>query len=185
MEGEGEHGRGVEHAPQRRLVPLVCHVLAGRERDVRRHTAKPIAMGQVDVRENGDPTDLLGGHHVMDRRGWPRSVLQAIAGRLRVRRFRRNEVIFHQDDPGDSLHVVVTGAVKIVLPSSEGEEAIIATLRAGDFFGELALLDVRPEGAFARGHGAGGSQNRAARQAARAGATLCAMGLRGLGGCSG
>jgi CRP/FNR family transcriptional regulator, cyclic AMP receptor protein len=68
-------------------------------------------------------------------------ILQSLASRLRRRRFRRNEVIFHQGDPGDSLHIVASGAVKIVLPSPEGEEAIIATLRPGDFFGELALLD--------------------------------------------
>jgi len=61
---------------------------------------------------------------------------------LRSRRYRRNETIFHQGDPGDSLYVIESGAVKIVLPDPEGEEgAIIATLNAGDFFGELALLD--------------------------------------------
>lgn len=74
----------------------------------------------------------------------PTSDLEAIAGRLRRRRFRKGEVIFHQGDPGDSLHIVASGAVKIALPSTEGEEAIIATLRPGDFFGELALLDGGP-----------------------------------------
>jgi CRP/FNR family cyclic AMP-dependent transcriptional regulator len=65
----------------------------------------------------------------------------AIAGTLRTRRFRKSEVIFHQGDPGDSLFIVVSGAVKVMLPSEEGGEAILATLRRGDFLGELALLD--------------------------------------------
>jgi CRP/FNR family cyclic AMP-dependent transcriptional regulator len=75
--------------------------------------------------------------------------LKVLAGAMVRRRFRRNEVIFHQGDPGDALHVVATGAVKIVLPSSEGDEAIIATLLPGDFFGELALLDGAPHSATA------------------------------------
>jgi CRP-like cAMP-binding protein len=73
--------------------------------------------------------------------------LRVVARQLRQRRFRRNEVIFHQGDPGGSLHVVSSGTVKIVLPSAEGEEAIIATLRPGDFFGELSLLDGAPHSA--------------------------------------
>ena len=76
--------------------------------------------------------------------------LAMCAASLRVRRFRRNETIFHQGDPGDSLFIIESGAVKIVLPSPEGEEgAIIATLGRGDFFGELALLDDSPRSATA------------------------------------
>lgn len=70
--------------------------------------------------------------------------LHSLAGLMRRRRFRRNEVIFHQGDIGDSLQVVASGGVKIVLPSPDGEEAIIASLKPGDFFGELALLDNAP-----------------------------------------
>jgi CRP/FNR family transcriptional regulator len=69
---------------------------------------------------------------------------------LRIRRYRKNETIFHQGDPGDSLYIIESGSVKIVLPSPEGEEgAIIATLSRGDFFGELALLDGAPHSATA------------------------------------
>lgn len=75
--------------------------------------------------------------------------LQALARQMRRRRFRRNEVIFHQGDAGNVLQIVESGAVKIVLASPEGEEAIIATLRPGDFFGELALLDGAPRSATA------------------------------------
>jgi CRP/FNR family cyclic AMP-dependent transcriptional regulator len=70
--------------------------------------------------------------------------LRALASQMRRRRFRRGEVIFHQGDIGDSLQVVASGGVKIVLPSQEGDEAIIASLHPGEFFGELALLDGAP-----------------------------------------
>jgi CRP/FNR family cyclic AMP-dependent transcriptional regulator len=76
--------------------------------------------------------------------------LQTCADQLRLRRYRRGETIFHQGDPGDSLYIIESGTIKIVLPSPEGEEeAIIATLGRGDFFGELALLDGAPHSATA------------------------------------
>jgi CRP-like cAMP-binding protein len=76
--------------------------------------------------------------------------LAVLARQMRPRRYRNAETIFHQDDPGDALHVIASGAVKIVLPSADGAEpAIIATLGAGDFFGALALLDDAPRSATA------------------------------------
>jgi CRP/FNR family cyclic AMP-dependent transcriptional regulator len=75
--------------------------------------------------------------------------LTDVVRQVRRRRFRRGEVIFHEGDPADALHVVASGAVKIVLSSDEGDEAIIATLHPGDFFGELSLLDGSPRSATA------------------------------------
>jgi CRP/FNR family cyclic AMP-dependent transcriptional regulator len=75
--------------------------------------------------------------------------LERVAAGTRTRRFRRGEVIFHAGDPGDALFVIVSGEVKIAVPSESGEEAILATLHEGDVFGELALLDGAPRSASA------------------------------------
>lgn len=70
----------------------------------------------------------------------PDDLLRLARGMTR-RRFRRHEVVFHEGDPGESLHLVVDGRVKITRESTEGDEAIVATVGPGDTFGELVLLD--------------------------------------------
>lgn len=55
--------------------------------------------------------------------------------------YRKNQVIFDQGDPGNSLVVILTGLVKISLVDSNNHEFIIKTFSANDFFGEMALLD--------------------------------------------
>jgi CRP/FNR family transcriptional regulator, cyclic AMP receptor protein len=55
--------------------------------------------------------------------------------------YRKNQVIFDQGDPGNSLIVVLTGLVKISLVDSNNHEFIIKTFSTNDFFGEMALLD--------------------------------------------
>jgi CRP-like cAMP-binding protein len=81
--------------------------------------------------------------------GLDAAALDRLASGTRTRRFRRGEVVFHVGDPGDALFVISAGAVKITLPSENGEEAILATLQPGDVFGELALLDSAPRSATA------------------------------------
>ena len=75
--------------------------------------------------------------------------LEGIARAMNRRRYRRHEVIFHEGDPGDALHLVVDGRVKIARESAEGEEAIVVILSPGDTFGELVLLDGAPRSATA------------------------------------
>ena len=65
------------------------------------------------------------------------------------RRYRAGEIIFHEGDPGDRLHVLVRGRVRIVLASADGREGTLAVLGPGDAFGELVLLDGAPRSASA------------------------------------
>jgi CRP/FNR family transcriptional regulator/CRP/FNR family cyclic AMP-dependent transcriptional regulator len=72
-----------------------------------------------------------------------------LADRLVMRRFSPGQVIFHHGDPGGLLYIVSNGKVKITHSTPEGQEALLAILGSGDFFGELALLDDSPRSATA------------------------------------
>jgi CRP-like cAMP-binding protein len=50
-----------------------------------------------------------------------------------------NDTIFMQGDPADSLYFLHDGKVQLAVTSHEGREAIVATLGAGEFFGEGCL----------------------------------------------
>ena len=65
----------------------------------------------------------------------------------RRQRYDRDDVVFYQGDPGDTFYVILQGQVKVSVSSSEGQEAILVMLDAGDSFGEFALLDEQPRSA--------------------------------------
>jgi len=67
--------------------------------------------------------------------------LQSLPDKLQPRRYQRGEVIFHEDDPADRMHIIVDGRVKISIASEDGRERDIALFQSGDCFGEMALLD--------------------------------------------
>jgi CRP-like cAMP-binding protein len=77
----------------------------------------------------------------------PPTVVEAIASKVRRRRYGDGEVIFHEGDPGRSLCVIESGRVKIVSVSEQGQEALLAVMGPGEFFGELALFDEMPRSA--------------------------------------
>jgi len=79
----------------------------------------------------------------------PDSELAELADRVRTKSFKRGEMIFRKDDPGTHLYMVLEGGVKIALPGEFGQEALVAIMRPGEFFGELALFDRSPRSASA------------------------------------
>jgi CRP-like cAMP-binding protein len=58
----------------------------------------------------------------------------------RRRRFARNEVVFHRDDPGDSLHLIQKGRFSVQVMTPLGDAATIAVRGPGESFGEMALI---------------------------------------------
>lgn len=79
--------------------------------------------------------------------GLPAEFTALLEAEARRRSFRRGEVIFHKGDPGTSMFAILDGQVRIVLPSVSGDEALLAVLDRGDFFGELSLIDGQPRSA--------------------------------------
>jgi CRP/FNR family cyclic AMP-dependent transcriptional regulator len=72
--------------------------------------------------------------------GVPETELQHLIAVARRRRFARREVVFHDDDPADSLHLVVKGRFAVRLTTAVGDAVTVAVRGRGDAFGELALL---------------------------------------------
>jgi CRP/FNR family transcriptional regulator, cyclic AMP receptor protein len=71
----------------------------------------------------------------------PSAVLDELAAVARRRTFPRGQVIFHQGDPGDTIHIVETGRVKVSVIGENGEQALLNIFGAGQCFGELSLID--------------------------------------------
>jgi len=70
-----------------------------------------------------------------------------VASHMRPRRFARDEVVFHRDDPAAHLYVIAAGTVKVAIPDESGHEVVIAIERGGGIFGQLALFDDSPRSA--------------------------------------
>jgi CRP-like cAMP-binding protein len=72
--------------------------------------------------------------------GVPAEQVSELLQVARRRRFSRNEVVFHRDDPGDSLHLVSKGRFAIQVMTPLGDTATIAVRGPGESFGEMALI---------------------------------------------
>lgn len=63
--------------------------------------------------------------------------------------YEPGQVIFHQGDLGDRLYIIKSGCVEVIR-TDDGGSRCLATLGAGDYFGEMALLNKTTRGATVR-----------------------------------
>ncbi|MFK7893858.1 MAG: Crp/Fnr family transcriptional regulator [Granulosicoccus sp.] len=75
--------------------------------------------------------------------------IDALCQSARLLSFRKNAVLMSEGESGEAFYIVKSGAVRIFVSDEEGNEIILNDLGAGDYFGEVSLLDGEPRTASA------------------------------------
>src|ERR1700726_1194518 len=69
----------------------------------------------------------------------PKSFLSKVNGGRTISDYRKNQIVYSQGDPSDSVFFIQSGRAKKSVVSEQGKEAVVALLGTGDFFGEGCL----------------------------------------------
>jgi len=77
----------------------------------------------------------------------PENQLSLLTNEVSRRSFPRATTIIAAGDMTDSLYVVISGRLKVMMSDDEGREVILSILGPGEFFGEMGLLDDSPRSA--------------------------------------
>jgi CRP/FNR family cyclic AMP-dependent transcriptional regulator len=73
--------------------------------------------------------------------------LARLSSKAVIHSYPRNTIVINQGDISTSLHVIVSGKVRVFLSNEEGKEVILSIQGPGECFGEMALLDEGPRSA--------------------------------------
>ena len=112
------------------------------------NTSSRRAAAAVGRMAADDGRQLLGQCVLFRELG--REERDALFARVHVRAYCAGETIFHMGSAGDSMMAVLSGSVRISVPSPDGREIVLAILQSGEVFGEVALLDGKERTADAR-----------------------------------
>jgi CRP/FNR family cyclic AMP-dependent transcriptional regulator len=69
----------------------------------------------------------------------PKVFLAKVNGGRIISNYRKDQTVFRQGDPANSVFYIQSGKIKATVVSEQGKEAVVAVLGAGDFFGEGSL----------------------------------------------
>jgi CRP/FNR family cyclic AMP-dependent transcriptional regulator len=73
--------------------------------------------------------------------------LHALMAMITRRSAPRGAAIMHEGDPTDSLYIVISGRLKVMMGEADGKETILSIIGPGEFFGEMGLIDDNPRSA--------------------------------------
>jgi len=78
---------------------------------------------------------------------FPDDQLRMVATMVARRSATRATTIMAGGDAIDSLYIVLSGRLKVMMSDSDGKEVILSILGPGEFFGEMGLIDDEPRSA--------------------------------------
>ena len=77
----------------------------------------------------------------------PESQLNLLTSMVTRKTFSRGTTIITAGGPTDSLYIVISGRLKVMMSDDEGREVILAIRGSNEFFGEMSLVDDSPRSA--------------------------------------
>jgi CRP/FNR family cyclic AMP-dependent transcriptional regulator len=78
---------------------------------------------------------------------FPEDQLRMLTTVVTRRSLPRSTTVMASGDPTDSLYIVLSGRLKVMMSDAEGKEVILSILLPGEFFGEMGLIDDAPRSA--------------------------------------
>src|ERR1051325_7429196 len=73
---------------------------------------------------------------------FPEDALRTLTSMVARKSVSRSTTVMTGGDPTDSLYIVLSGRLKVMMSDAEGKEVILTILGPGEFFGEMGLIDV-------------------------------------------
>lgn len=80
----------------------------------------------------------------------PEDLIFQIAAEVREQHLTANEVLFRAGEEGDTFFFIQRGEIEIYDEAGGKKKTTLAVLKAGDYFGEMALIEQKPRSASAR-----------------------------------
>jgi len=78
------------------------------------------------------------------------TLLTALVEELVVRQAATGEMVMREKDPAGAMFLVIAGELEVLKHGQSGNEVRVAMFGPGDWFGEMAILDVQPRSASVR-----------------------------------
>ena len=67
--------------------------------------------------------------------------IEHLITKLIIKKFKKSETILYEEDTSEFMYIILLGKVKAVRMTEDGKEIILAVHQAGEFFGEMSLID--------------------------------------------